>query len=165
MMARLGSSRDLQPICVKSFVNRVHLVLQIGKIPSQIFFAFTPCGTKQGLCHFGHGALLENRPSAPVEKGLRYRFPIRCPATETIGLGLKHRTRGLRHPLVPVGKSNRYQRGCHADTSWQPHWYRLVFPTGTNAVGLSNRYQWHFLFFFKSSFVCYIYYCLFFYNC
>ena len=31
-------SRDLQPICAKSFVNRLHLLLQISKIPSQIFF-------------------------------------------------------------------------------------------------------------------------------
>jgi len=36
----LESSRDLQPIHEKSFVNRLHLVLQINKIPSQNF-AFT----------------------------------------------------------------------------------------------------------------------------
>ena len=35
----LDSSRDLQPICAKSFVNRLHLVLQISKIPLQKFFA------------------------------------------------------------------------------------------------------------------------------
>ena len=33
----------------------------------------------------------ENRSSATAEKGLRYRFPNRCPAIETIGLVLKHR--------------------------------------------------------------------------
>ena len=33
----LDSSRDLQPIHVKSFINRLHLVLQISKIPSQNF--------------------------------------------------------------------------------------------------------------------------------
>jgi len=31
------SSRDLQPIHTKSFVNRLHLVLQISKISSQNF--------------------------------------------------------------------------------------------------------------------------------
>ena len=31
----LESSRDLQPIHAKNFVNRLHLVLQISKIPSQ----------------------------------------------------------------------------------------------------------------------------------
>ena len=36
----LESSRDLQPIHEKSFVNRLHLVLQINKIHSQNF-AFT----------------------------------------------------------------------------------------------------------------------------
>ena len=35
----LDSSRDLQPICAKSFINRLHLVLQISKIPSQNLFA------------------------------------------------------------------------------------------------------------------------------
>ena len=38
--AKGDSSRDLQPICVKSFVNRLHLVLQISKILSQKKFAF-----------------------------------------------------------------------------------------------------------------------------
>ena len=33
----LDSSRDLQPIHAKSFVNRLHLVLQISKIFSQNF--------------------------------------------------------------------------------------------------------------------------------
>ena len=33
----LDSSRDLQPIYAKSFVNRLHLVLQINEIPLQIF--------------------------------------------------------------------------------------------------------------------------------
>jgi len=33
----LHSSRDLQPIYAKSSVNRLHLVLQINKIPSQNF--------------------------------------------------------------------------------------------------------------------------------
>jgi hypothetical protein len=32
----LDSSRDLQSIHAKNFVNRLHLVLQIGKIPSKI---------------------------------------------------------------------------------------------------------------------------------
>ena len=36
----LESSRDLQPIHEKSFVNRLHLVLQINKIPFH-FNAFT----------------------------------------------------------------------------------------------------------------------------
>ena len=34
--------------------------------------------------------------------------------------------------LVPVRKTNRYQMGCHLASAWQPLWYRLVFPTGTN---------------------------------
>ena len=38
----LDSSRNLQPIYVKSFVNRLHLVLQISKIPLQNFFALEP---------------------------------------------------------------------------------------------------------------------------
>ena len=33
----LDSSRDLQPICAKSFINRLHLVLQINKILTQNF--------------------------------------------------------------------------------------------------------------------------------
>ncbi|KAG2540412.1 hypothetical protein PVAP13_9NG551628 [Panicum virgatum] len=36
-------------------------------------------------------ALLENRPLALVGKGLMYRSPNRCSATEIIGLSLKHR--------------------------------------------------------------------------
>ena len=32
-MVTLDSSRDLQPIHAKNFVNRLHLVLQISKIP------------------------------------------------------------------------------------------------------------------------------------
>ena len=39
-LASLDSSRDLQPICAKKFINRLHLVLQISKIPSQKKFAF-----------------------------------------------------------------------------------------------------------------------------
>ena len=39
-LASLDSSRYLQPICAKSFVNILHLVLQISKIPSQKKFAF-----------------------------------------------------------------------------------------------------------------------------
>ena len=35
--------------------------------------------------------LLENGPWAPAEKGLRHRFPNRCPATATNGLALRHR--------------------------------------------------------------------------
>ena len=46
-------SRDLQPIYAKSFVNRLHLVLQITKIPSQNFTFLRLCvygvETKQGL--------------------------------------------------------------------------------------------------------------------
>ena len=34
VLASLDSSRDLQPICAKSFVNRLHLLLQISKILS-----------------------------------------------------------------------------------------------------------------------------------
>ena len=34
----LDSSRDLQPICAKSFVNILHLVFQISKISTQKFF-------------------------------------------------------------------------------------------------------------------------------
>ena len=79
--------------------------------------------------------LLENMPLAPAEKGQRNRFPNRCPATATNGLALRHRV---------------------FQPAWQPLWYRLIFPTGTNDI---------FPFFPKSSFVCYIYYCLFFYNC
>ena len=37
-LASLDLSRDLQPNHAKSFVNRLYLVLQIGKIPTQIFF-------------------------------------------------------------------------------------------------------------------------------
>ena len=39
LLASLDSSHDLQHICAKSFVNRLHLLLQISKIPSEIFFA------------------------------------------------------------------------------------------------------------------------------
>ena len=42
-------SRDLQHICVKSFVNKLHLILQISKIPSEKKLAFTHPGTKHGL--------------------------------------------------------------------------------------------------------------------
>ena len=35
LISSLDSSRDLQPICIKNFVNRLHLVLQISKIPSE----------------------------------------------------------------------------------------------------------------------------------
>ena len=64
---------DLQPIHAKSFVNRLHLVLQISKIPSQNF-AFTVflClqgGTKQGqyqsrcsVLTFGYVRKEEGRP-------------------------------------------------------------------------------------------------------
>jgi hypothetical protein len=49
----LNSSRDLQPIHAKNFVNRLHFVLQISKIPSQnfAFLCFCVYGvrTKQGL--------------------------------------------------------------------------------------------------------------------
>ena len=38
-LASLDSSRDLQFVCAKSFVNRFYLVLQISKIPTQNFFA------------------------------------------------------------------------------------------------------------------------------
>jgi len=31
----LDSSRDLQPICAKNFINKLHLILQISKIPTQ----------------------------------------------------------------------------------------------------------------------------------
>ena len=34
-LASLDSSRDLQLICAKNFINRLHLVLQINKIPTQ----------------------------------------------------------------------------------------------------------------------------------
>ena len=37
-LASLDSSRDLQSICAKIFVNRLHLVLQIGKILLQKIF-------------------------------------------------------------------------------------------------------------------------------
>ena len=36
-LASLDSSRDLQLICAKKFVNRFHLVLQISKIPTKKF--------------------------------------------------------------------------------------------------------------------------------
>ena len=68
---------------------------------------------------------LENRLWEPVGNGFRHRFSNQFPPTETNDLV-------LGHPLVPVGKSNWYQRGCHTDARWQPLWYRLVFPTGTN---------------------------------
>ena len=42
LLTSLDSFHDLQPIYTKSFVNRLYLVLQIGKILTQIFFAFTP---------------------------------------------------------------------------------------------------------------------------
>jgi len=45
-LVSLDSSRDLQSICVKSFVNKFHLVLEISKIPSQKFF-YVP--SKHGL--------------------------------------------------------------------------------------------------------------------
>ena len=37
IMDSLDSSRDLQPIHAKSFVNKLYLVFQISKIPSQNF--------------------------------------------------------------------------------------------------------------------------------
>ena len=43
------------------------------------------------LGRFGQPTLLENGPWAPAEKGLRHRFPNRCPATATNGLALRHR--------------------------------------------------------------------------
>ena len=45
----LDSSRDLQPIHAKIFVNRLHLVLQIGKIPTQKILRLRVKETKQGL--------------------------------------------------------------------------------------------------------------------
>ena len=36
-LVSLDSSRDLQLICAKKFVNRLHLVLQINKILTQNF--------------------------------------------------------------------------------------------------------------------------------
>ena len=52
IMDQIGSLdpyRDLQPIRTKNFVNKFYLVLQISKIPSQNFFAFTWQGTKHSL--------------------------------------------------------------------------------------------------------------------
>jgi hypothetical protein len=49
----LDSSHDLQPIYAKSFVNRLHLVLQISKIPLKILrlrhFCVYSLGTKHAL--------------------------------------------------------------------------------------------------------------------
>ena len=49
-LASLDSSRDLQHICAKSFVNRFHLVIQISKILLQKNFAKR---TKHGLSFEG----------------------------------------------------------------------------------------------------------------
>ena len=52
-LVSLDSSRDLQSICVKSFVNKFHLVFQISKILSQNFAFLCFCvygvGTKHTL--------------------------------------------------------------------------------------------------------------------
>ena len=47
-LGSLDSFRDLQPIYAKSFVNRLHLILQIESLH---LFAFLQKGTKQGLYH------------------------------------------------------------------------------------------------------------------
>ena len=38
-LLKTDSSSDLKPICIKSFVNRFYLILQISKIPLQKKFA------------------------------------------------------------------------------------------------------------------------------
>jgi hypothetical protein len=53
LVGSLDSSRDLQPIHAKSFINRLHLILQISKIPLaslrlHLFCVFAD-GTKQAL--------------------------------------------------------------------------------------------------------------------
>ena len=45
----LDSSRDLQLIYTKSFVNRLHLVLQISKILRFLHFCVYVVGTKHDL--------------------------------------------------------------------------------------------------------------------
>ena len=88
-----------------------------------------------------------------LEKTLGTGFPTgsRQPRPMASSLDTGYLTRCLRHPLVPVRKSNRYQRGCHTDAKCQPLWYRLVFPTGTNDL---------FSFFFQIQF-CLLYLLLF----
>ena len=54
----LDSSRDLQPIHAKSFVNRFHLILQISKISTIKFYA----RTKEGLTPLALDQLSPNPP-------------------------------------------------------------------------------------------------------
>ena len=111
-------------------------------------------------------SLVENEPWKPVKNGIRHRFSNRFPPTETNGLALGHR---LFNPVpqAPIG------------TGWkvQPVLKGLP-PTGTKEAAMLTQggspfgTGWSFQpvpmiffsFFPKSSFVCYIYYCLFFYN-
>src|SRR6185436_16922327 len=84
----LDSSRDLQPIHAKSFINRLHLVLQISKIHFH-FNAFTAFlrlrgGTKHTLITNGH----RPRPRQRVQ----YGGAVREYATNTHPAG---RPRGL----------------------------------------------------------------------
>ena len=86
----------------------------------------------------GQFALLEKGPCEPVGKGLKKRFSNRFPQTETNGLGLGYR---VFHPVPQATFGTGWKlaschRGCHADASWQPLWYRLAFPTGTNVFCL-----------------------------
>ena len=89
---------------------------------------------------------MENRLWKPVGKGLSHRFSNRFLQTETNGLALRHR---FRLPLVLVGKTNWYHAGSLFGTGWSFQPVPMIFSS----------------FFAKSSFICYIYYYLFFYYC
>ena len=83
--ASLDSSRDLQHSCSKSFVNKLHLVLQISKILSQKSFALHQ-GTKHGLWFLScvmHG--VQPAPYSLLEWVFWENFP--CQAATSIPTG------------------------------------------------------------------------------
>ena len=84
--------------CVRVVIRAAsaHLLLHVMtcySLPRQFDM---PAGDSAPRSPGGHGlarehTLLENGLWAPAEKGLRHRFPNRCPATATNGLALRHR--------------------------------------------------------------------------
>ena len=53
----MDSSRDLQSICAKKFINILYLVIQISKISSQNFFYRTKHGLSITTCECRHSML------------------------------------------------------------------------------------------------------------
>ena len=66
-LASLDSSRDLQPICAKNFINKLHLVLQIDKILSQFFLRLHLPRTKHGLCRPANRIMHEGEKGPPFD--------------------------------------------------------------------------------------------------